>query len=216
MRFMRLPILMVLIALASSSAPWFSFLLRFGGLALAALTLLGALSDMNGAIRRMEGMSREEVLSLWYGGKRRERQTWEALAAEVTALAGALRLPMLPAPDSTSSGHRSAIIRLTPGKRSSKGEQASQAEAAAEPPTAPPHPALRPLLRLLAIEAASELIVVGTLLLNWFRPAPGTSDGEQLALLALGLLALGLLWFDWRLMRRFVAAVYREMVRLIA
>ena len=45
-------------------------------------------------------------------------------------------------------------------------------------------------------------------------PAPHTAMGEQLALLVLGLLALGLLWFDWRLTRRFVAAVLRELVRL--
>ncbi|HEX6778800.1 MAG TPA: hypothetical protein VF099_11405, partial [Ktedonobacterales bacterium] len=55
---------------------------------------------------------------------------------------------------------------------------------------------------------------IATIALNWFRPASNTTMGEQLALLIVGLLALGLLWFDWRLLRRFVAAVQRELIRL--
>ena len=69
-------------------------------------------------------------------------------------------------------------------------------------------------MRLLGIEALSEAIVIAAVALNWFLPPPGTSGGELLALLILGLLALGLLWFDWRLMRRFVAAVQAELARL--
>jgi hypothetical protein len=211
MRFMRLPLLMVLIALASSALPQFDFLLRFGGMALATLTVLGALSDMNGATRRAESLGREDVLKLWFGGKLRERHTWEALTAEVTALASALRLPAptrpaLPAPDPSTNGHRAAKKKRT----------AAQADAEAPAETAQtPRPSLWPTLRVLGIEAVSELMVLAAILLNWFRPpTPAPTSGEQVALLALGLLALGLVWFDWRLMRRFVAAVHREVARL--
>lgn len=214
MRFMRLPFLMLLIALASSALPQFSFLLRFGGMALATLTVLGALSDMNGATRRADGLGREDVLKLWFGGKLRERHTWEALTAEVTALASALRLPAparpaLPAPDASANGHR------TPKKKRTAAQADAEAPAETTAVSEAPHPALWPTLRVLGIEALSELIILGAILLNWFRPpTPAPTTGEQLALLALGLLALGLVWFDWRLVRRFVAAVQREVARL--
>jgi len=210
MRFMRLPLLMILIALASSTLPQFSFLLRFGALALATLTVLGALSDMNGATRRADGLGREDVLKLWFGGKLRERHTWEALTSEVSILASALRLPpparsALPPPDPASNGHRAPKKKRT----------TTQAYAGV-PTEAPASLPLGPRLRVLGIEALSELIVIATILLNWFRPAtsPTPMPGEQWALLVLGLLALGLIWFDWRLVRRFVAAVQRELTRL--
>jgi hypothetical protein len=210
MRFMRLPILMVVIALATSVSPQFSFLLRFGGLALATLTVLGALSDMNGAARRAAGMTRDDLLRLWFG-KPRERHTWEALTIQVNAMASALRLPppampALPAPDPLTNG------RHATRKKASK--QAIADAAVDQPAADAPPPSLVATLRLLGIEALTEGMVIATIALNWFRPAPNTTMGEQLALLAVGLLALGLLWFDWRLVRRFVAAVQRELIRL--
>lgn len=211
MRFMRLPILMVVIALASSVSTEFSFLLRFGGLALATLTVLGALSDMNGAARRASGMSRDDLLRLWFGGKLRERHTWEALAAQVNAMASALCLPppsppALPAPSPLTNGHRAA--------RKKAPKQAIADAAVAAPAADAPPRSLGATLRLFGIEGLTEIMVIATIALNWFRPAPNTTMGEQLALLVLGLLALGLLWFDWRLLRRFVAAVQRELIRL--
>lgn len=211
MRFMRLPILMVVIALASSVSTEFSFLLRFGGLALATLTVLGALSDMNGAARRASGMTRDDLLRLWFGGKLRERHTWEALTAQVNAMASALRLPppslpALPAPSPLTNGHRAA--------RKKAPKQAIADAAVSEPAADAPPRSLSATLRLLGIEALTEIMVIATIALNWFRPAPNTTMGEQLALLVLGLLALGLLWFDWRLLRRFVTAVQRELIRL--
>lgn len=210
MRFMRLPILMVVIALAASLSPQFSFWLRFGGLALATLTVLGALSDMNGASRRAAGMSRDDLLRLWFGGKLRERHTWEALTTQVNTLASALRLPpsmpALPAPNPLTNGHRATK------KKASK--QAIADAAVDAPPTDAQPGSLGAALRLFGIEALTEAMVIATIALNWFRPAPQTTVGEQAALLVLGLLALGLLWFDWRLMRRFVAAVQRELIRL--
>jgi hypothetical protein len=242
MRFMRLPILMVVIALASSVSTEFSFLLRFGGLALATLTVLGALSDMNGAARRASGMTRDDLLRLWFGGKLRERHTWEALTDQVNALASALRLPppptlALPAPNPLTNGHRASRKKAP---KQAIAEAAVSEPAAAAPPrslgatlplrgqalagTGFPHsPPVRGAscsrwslarLRLLGIEALTEIMVIATIALNWFRPAPNTTMGEQLALLVLGLLALGLLWFDWRLVRRFVAAVQHELIRL--
>lgn len=70
-----------------------------------------------------------------------------------------------------------------------------------------PRPALWPLLRILGIEALSEAIVIATIVMNWLFPPPGTTGGELGGILILGLLTLGLLWFDWRLMRRFVASI---------
>ena len=235
MRFMRLPILMVVIALASSVSTEFSFLLRFGGLALATLTVLGALSDMNGAARRASGMTRDDLLRLWFGGKLRERHTWEALTAQVNAMASALRLsppsppalragplaepgvphsrsrwslarPTLPAPNPLTNGHRAA--------RKKAPKQAIADAAVTAPAADAPPRSLGATLRLLGIEALTEIMVIATIALNWLRPAPNTTMGEQLALLVLGLLALGLLWFDWRLLRRFVTAVQRELIRL--
>ena len=238
MRFMRLPILMVVIALASSVSTEFSFLLRFGGLALATLTVLGALSDMNGAARRASGMTRDDLLRLWFGGKLRERHTWEALTAQVNAMASALRLPppslpALPAPSPLTNGHRAARKKAP---KQAIADAAVSEPAADAPPrslsatlplrgqalaeTGFPHSrsrwSLGPLarLRLFGLEALTEIMVIATIALNWFRPAPNTTMGEQLALLVLGLLALGLLWFDWRLLRRFVTAVQRELIRL--
>jgi hypothetical protein len=210
MRFMRLPILMVVIALATSVSPQFSFLLRFGGLALATLTVLGALSDMNGAARRASGMTRDDLLRLWFG-KLRERHTWEALTTQVNTMASALRLPppampALPSPNPLTNGHRATR---------KKASKQAVADAAVETPAADaPHSSPGATLRLLGIEALTEAMVIATIALNWFRPASNTTMGEQLALLAVGLLALGLLWFDWRLVRRFVAAVQRELIRL--
>jgi hypothetical protein len=166
---------MVIIALAASVSTQFEYLLRFGAMALAALTLLGALSDMQRAARNASGMPREDLLKLWFGGKLREQHTWEALTTRVSETARALRLA---------------------------------------PPQPSARPSLMPRLRLLGIEALSEAIVIAAIALNWFLPAPATSSGEQIALLILGLLALGLLWFDWRLTRRFVAAVHAEIARL--
>jgi hypothetical protein len=212
MRFMRLPMLMVVIALASSVSTEFSFLLRFGGLALATLTVLGALSDMNGAARRASGMSRDDLLRLWFGGKLRERHTWEALTIQVNAMASAMRLasplaqPALPAPNPLTNGHRAA--------RKKAPKQAIADAAVSEPTADAPPRTLGATLRLFGIEALTEIMVIATIALNWFRPAPNTTLGEQLALLVVGLLALGLLWFDWRLLRRFVAAVQNELIRL--
>ena len=211
MRFMRLPILMVGIALATSVSPQFSFLLRFGGLALATLTVLGALSDMSGAARRAAGMTRDDLLRLWFG-KLRERHTWEALTTQVNAMASALRLPpattpaLLPAPNPLTNGHR-ATKKKAP-------KQAIEDAAVDEPATDAPRRAVIATIRLFGIEALTEAMVIATIALNWFRPASNTTMGEQLALLVVGLLALGLLWFDWRLVRRFVAAVQRELIRL--
>ncbi len=218
MRFMRLPILMVVIALAASVSPQFEYLLRFGAMALAALTLLGALSDMQRAARNASGMLQEDLLKLWFGSKLREQHTWEALSAQVSETARALRLPppAPPPPDPSANGARSPSLVVLSRPRSKKQpaeDTGEAAEAAISQPT-PARPPLGPLLRLLAIEALSEAIVIAAILLNWFLPAPATTDGEQLALLMLGLLALGLLWFDWRLMRRFVAAVQAELARL--
>ena len=209
MRFMRLPILMVVIALASSVSPQFSFLLRFGGLALATLTVLGALSDMNGAARRASGMTRDDLLRLWFG-KLRERHTWEALTTQVNAMASALLLPppsrpALPAPNPLTNGHRATR---------KKASKQAIADAAVNEPASGQRYRLGAALRLLGIEALTEAMVIATIALNWFRPAANTTMGEQLALLVVGLLALGLLWFDWRLVRRFVAAVQRELIRL--
>jgi hypothetical protein len=209
MRFMRLPILMVVIALATSVSPQFSFLLRFGGLALATLTVLGALSDMNGASRRATGMTRDDLLRLWFG-KLRERHTWEALTTQVNAMASALRLPppatpALPAPNPLTNGHRAT---------KKKAAKQAIADAAVDEPARGQRYRLGATLRLLGIEALTEAMVIATIALNWFRPASNTTMGEQLALLVVGLLALGLLWFDWRLVRRFVAAVQRELIRL--
>ena len=210
MRFMRLPMLMVVIALAASVSTQFSFLLRFGGLALATLTVLGALSDMNGAARRASGMTRDDLLRLWFGGKLRERHTWEALTAQVNAMASALRLPpptlALPAPNPLTNGHRAT--------RKKAPKQAITDAAVGEPAADAPPRSLGAALRLLGIEVLTEAVVIATIALNWFLPAPNTTTGEQLALLVLGLLTLGLLWFDWRLLRRFVAAVQSELIRL--
>lgn len=211
MRFMRLPILMIVIALATSVSPEFSFLLRFGGLALATLTVLGALSDMNGAARRASGMTRDDLLRLWFG-RLRERHTWEALTTQVNAMASALRLtppsrPALPAPNPLTNGHRAT-------KKKAPAQTTPTAEAGDQSTTDAPPPSLWATLRLFGIEALTEAMVIATIALNWFLPARGTTMGEQLALLVVGLLALGLLWFDWRLVRRFVAAVQRELIRL--
>lgn len=218
MRFMRLPILMVIIALAASVSTQFEYLLRFGAMALAALTLLGALSDMQRAARNASGMLREDLLKLWFGSKLREQHTWEALTTHVNETASALRLspPSQPAPstpDPLANGAR------TPGSSglAVKKPSANKPDSAAAnghdvlPPSRPP---LGPRLRLFGIEALSEAIVIVAVALNWFLPAPNTSSGEQAALLILGVLALGLLWFDWRLTRRFVAAVQAELARL--
>src|SRR5579859_5294373 len=217
MRFMRLPILMVVIALAASVSPQFGFLLRFSAMALATLTLLGALSDMQRVTRRVDGMPRDDLIALWFGSKRREGHTWEALNAQVSAMASALRLeppprPALPPPDPLTNGNRtSGPVRLSGKALKQKAARRQEVtEQAAERQPAP----VGPFLRLLAIDGLSEALVIAAIALNWFRPAPGTPDGEQLALLALGLLALGLLWFDWRLLRRFVAAVQAELARL--
>lgn len=223
MRFMRLPILMVIIALAASISPQFEYLLRFGAMALAALTLLGALSDMPRAARNASGMLREDLLKLWFGSKLREQHTWENLITQVHETASALRLPppaqpALPPPDPSANGSRSADSTrpFVSVKKKPSASKARATSAAAESQSTPQQtpPTLLPLLRLLAIEALSEAIVIAAIALNWFLPATGTSSGEQLALLILGLLALGLLWFDWRLMRRFVAAVQAELARL--
>ncbi|HEY7127806.1 MAG TPA: hypothetical protein VH590_20620 [Ktedonobacterales bacterium] len=217
MRFLRLPILMVLIALASTLVPNVSFLLRFVALMLATLTVLGALSDMQRASRQ-RGMNREELLSLWFGSKRREAHTWEALKADVAATAAALRLPppSLPAltsPDPINNGNNtSGPIRV----KSSTGKTLAESKpvVGATPPTLPTAPRpLWPLLRLLGIEALSEAIVIATIVLNWIAPPPGTSGGELGGILILGLLTLGLLWFDWRLLRRFVASVQIQLAQ---
>ncbi|HLW02675.1 MAG TPA: hypothetical protein VKT82_28735 [Ktedonobacterales bacterium] len=222
MRFMRLPILMVVIALAASLSTQFEYLLRFGAMALAALTILGALSDIQRAARNANGMPREDLLKLWFGNKLREQHTWEALTAQVTETASALRLPSpalpaLPPPNPSANGARSrSSIRpfSSAGKSHSANRTSADIEAADNQtsPT-PARSAWGPLLRLLAIEAASEAIVIAAIVLNWLLPAPGTSSGEQIALLILGLLALGLLFYDWRLLRRFVAAVQAEIAR---
>jgi hypothetical protein len=223
MRFMRLPIFMVIIALAASVSTQFEYLLRFGAMALAALTLLGALSDMQRAARNASGMQREDLLKLWFGSKLREHHTWESLTAQVNETASALRLPppprpLLPPPDPITNGaHGSTLIVMSsPFRKRPAADRAGDAPeaAASQPPPPTTRPAVGPMLRLLALEALSETIVVAAIGLNWFLPAPGTSSGEQIALLILGLLALGLLWFDWRLTRRFVAAVQAELARL--
>lgn len=218
MRFMRLPILMVVIALAASVSTQFEYLLRFGAMALAALTLLGALSDMQRAARNASGMLREDLLKLWFGGKPREHHTWENLITQVNETARALQLPppqpALPPPDPIANGARasgpfrlSGSIKHKPPADTTKTKETAD-QSASQPGTLGPH------LRLLGIEALSEAIVIAAIALNWFLPAPATSSGEQIALLILGVLALGLLWFDWRLMRRFVAAVQAELARL--
>jgi hypothetical protein len=218
MRFMRLPILMVIIALAASVSTQFEYLLRFGAMALAALTLLGALSDMQRAARNASGMLREDLLKLWFGSKLREQHTWEALTTQVTETASALRLPpppqpAPPPPDSSANGAR-ASGSSGQLKKKPAADTAGPAEASSQNAQPPAHPPLGPLVRLLGIEALSEAIVIAAIALNWFLPAPNTTSGEQLALLILGVLALGLLWFDWRLNRRFVAAVRAEIARL--
>jgi hypothetical protein len=218
MRFLKLPILMVLIALASTLVPNVSFLLRFVALMLATFTVLGALSDMQRAARQ-RGMSREELLSLWYGSKRRENQTWEALKADVAANALALRLPPppLPAikpPDPINNGnHTSGAIRV----KSSKGKTLAESKPAAEESLASaseaPRPSLGPMLRLLGIEAFSEAVVIASIVLNWLTPPPETTGGELFGILILGLLTLSLLWFDWRLMRRLVASIQLQIAQ---
>ncbi len=218
MRFMRLPILMLTIALAASVSTQFEYLLRFGAMALATLTVLGALSDMQRAARNANDLPREDLLKLWFGSKLREQHTWEALTAQVSQTASALRLPPPPSnrpppdPSNNGAGARSPGAARPPGAATQKppADTAQEKPAAASQPARQP---LRPRLRLLAIEALSEAIVIAAILLNWFLPAPGTSSGEQIALLILGLLALGLLWFDWRMMRRFVAAVQTQLAR---
>ena len=220
MRFMRLPILMVVIALAASVSPLFSYLLRFGAVALAALTLLGALSDMQRAARNASGMSRDDLLKLWFGSKLRERHTWEALKADVGAAALGLRLPSpaKPLPDPLTNGARgTGPMARTRKKQTAKPEPAT--EAAPDSATGlsadeAPRSALWLFWRQLGIEAVSEALVIAAIALNWFLPAPATSPGEQVALLVLGLLALGLLWFDWRLLRRFVGAVQDQLAHL--
>src|SRR5579871_2924575 len=144
MRFMRLPILMVVIALATSVSPQFSFLLRFGGLALATLTVLGALSDMNGAARRAAGMTRDDLLRLWFG-KPRERHTWEALTTQVNTMASALRLPPPPAPALP------APDPLTNGRHATKKKASKQAiaDAAVDEPARGQRYRLGATLRLL-------------------------------------------------------------------
>ncbi len=210
MRFLRLPILMVLIALASTLAPNVSYLLRFVALMLATLTVLGALSDMQRASRQ-RGMNQEELVSLWFGSKRREGHPWEALKADVTATAAALRLPPPPpalkSPDPRNNGNNTSgpiRIKSATGKTIAESKPSS---GATTPASDTPRPALWPLLRFLGIEALSEAIVIATILMNWLLPPPGTTGGELIGILILGLLTLGLLWFDWRLMRRFVASV---------
>jgi hypothetical protein len=195
----------------------FSFLLRFGAMALAALTLLGALSDMQRAARNADGMPRDDLLKLWFGSKLRERHTWEALKADVRAAAIGLRLPPLPKPlpDPRANGARGTDPLLISGKqkRASKARTESESPASPSADEAPPQ-ALPLLLRRLAIEAFSEALLVAAIALNWFLPASDASGGEQPALLVLGMLALGLLWFDWRLVRRLVAAVQAQLARL--
>ena len=216
MRFMRLPILMVVIALAASVSTQFEYLLRFGAMALAALTLLGALSDMQRNARNASGMQREDLLKLWFGSKLREQHTWENLTAQVTQTATALRLPppplpALPPPDPIRNGARTSG-GLRPFGSDAKKPSAEQSDNKPAPQQA--HPPLGPLFRLLGLEVLSEGIVIAAIALNWLAPAPNTSGGEQTALLILGVLALGLLWFDWRLLRRLVAAVQAELARL--
>jgi hypothetical protein len=212
---------MILIALAASLSPQFEYLLRFGALALATLTLLGALSDMQRAARNAHGMLREDLLKLWFGGKLREQHTWENLNAQVSQTASAFRLPPPPAPaslppDPITNGARSSgsTRSIGPTRKKPAADQAKTTEASEQIMPQQPRPALGPTLRLLGLEALSEAIVIAAIALNWFLPAPGTSEGEQTALLILGVLALGLLWFDWRLTRRFVAAMQAELARL--
>ncbi len=217
MRFMRLPFLMIIIALAASVSTQFEYLLRFGAMALATLTLMGAFSDLQRNTRTVNGMPREDLLKLWFGGKLREQHTWEALNTQVRATASALRLPPPPppAPPAPDPSRNGASAR---GSKSTGPLAAAQKRDAARPDpqakTKPAHPPLGPFLRLLALEALSEAIVIAAIVLNWLLPAPGTTSGEQLALLILGLIALGLLWFDWRLLRRLVAALQSELARL--
>ncbi len=217
MRFMRLPMLMVVIALAASVSPMFSFLLRFGAMALAALTLLGALSDMQRAARNADGLPRDDLLKLWFGSKLRERHTWEALKADVRATAIGLRLPPPPKPlpdPSTNGAHGTGPIPLSGKKKRASKTRTESAPTASAPANEAPPPALPLLLRRLAIEAFSEVLLIAAIALNWFRPASDASGGEQPALLVLGILALALLWFDWRLVRRLVAAVQAQLARL--
>ena len=219
MRFMRLPILMVVIALAASVSTQFEYLLRFGAMALAALTILGALSDLQRAARNASSMPREDLLKLWFGSKLREHHTWEALTAQVNETASALRLPppprpTLPPPNPIANGARASgsIRPFGPKKPSSDTSSAETADDQTAPTAA--RPAWWPRLRLLAIEGISEAMLIAAMVLNWLLPAPATSSGEQIALLILGLLALGLLWYDWRLLRRLVAAIQAEIARL--
>src|SRR5579885_1649040 len=178
MRFMRLPILMVIIALAASVSTQFEYLLRFGAVALAALTLLGALSDMQRAARNASGMLREDLLKLWFGGKLREQHTWEALITQVNETASALRLPppqpALPAPNPLANGARSSgsIGPLGSTKSKPASSKAGSAEANGHDAPPPARPPLGPRLRLLGIEALSEAIVIAAIALNWFLPAP--------------------------------------------
>ena len=88
MRFMRLPFLMIVIALAASLSTQFEYLLRFGAMALAALTLLGAISDMQRAARNANGMQRDDLLKLWFGSRLREQHTWENLVEETVQARG--------------------------------------------------------------------------------------------------------------------------------
>jgi hypothetical protein len=223
MRFLKLPILMVLIALASTLVPNVSYLLRFVALMLATLTVLGALSDMQRASRQ-RGMNREELLSLWFGSRRREGHTWEALQADVAATAAALHLPPPPlpaitSPDPINNGNNTSgpiRIKSSTGKTIAESKPvARETPPASKPPDTggTPRPTLWPLLRILGIEAFSEAVVIATIVLNWVLPPPGTTGGELIGILILGLLTLGLLWFDWRLMRRFVASVQLQIAQ---
>jgi hypothetical protein len=221
MRFMRLPILMAVIALAASLSTQFEYLLRFGAMALAALTILGALSDIQRAARNANDMQREDLLKLWFGSKLREHHTWENLTTQINETASALRLPppprpALPPPNPIANGAR-ASGSIRPFSQTAKQSSADNASAETPDGQTTPTPARSlwgPRLRLFAIEAISEAIIIAAIVLNWLLPAPGTSSGEQIALLILGLLALGLLWYDWRLLRRLVAAIQAEIARL--
>ena len=222
MRFMRLPILMVVIALAASVSTQFEYLLRFGAMALAALTILGALSDIQRAARNASSMPREDLLKLWFGSKLREHHTWESLTAQVNETASALRLPppprpALPPPNPIANGARASGSIRPPGQAPRQpSPDTTSAETQApddQTATATARPSWGPRVRLFAIEAFSEAVIIAAMVLNWLSPAPGTSSGEQIALLILGLLTLGLLFYDWRLLRRLVAAIQAEIAR---